>query len=42
MHTDKDIWDKSMELKKLTYEINGAIFEVNRIILGAGFLEKSV
>ena len=30
---------KSMELEKLTYEINGAIFEVNRV-LGAGFLEK--
>ena len=28
-----------MELEKLTYEINGAIFEVNRV-LGAGFLEK--
>lgn len=28
-----------MELEKLTYTINGAIFEVNRI-LGYGFLEK--
>ena len=28
-----------METKQLTYEINGATFEVNRV-LGAGFLEK--
>jgi GxxExxY protein len=28
-----------MELNDITYKINGAIFEVNRI-LGAGFLEK--
>jgi GxxExxY protein len=28
-----------MEDDKLTYEINGAVFEVNRL-LGAGFLEK--
>ena len=28
-----------MDLNDLTYEINGAIFEVNRT-LGAGFLEK--
>lgn len=28
-----------MEEDKLTYEINGAVFEVNRI-LGTGFLEK--
>jgi GxxExxY protein len=28
-----------MELNEITYKINGAIFEVNRI-LGAGFLEK--
>lgn len=28
-----------MDLNQLTYEINGAIFEVNRI-LGPGFLEK--
>lgn len=28
-----------MKLDQLTYEINGAIFEVNRI-LGSGFLEK--
>lgn len=28
-----------MNLNELTYEINGAIFEVNKL-LGAGFLEK--
>ena len=28
-----------MELNELTYKINGAIFEVNRV-LGPGFLEK--
>ena len=28
-----------MDLNQLTYEINGAIFEVNRV-LGPGFLEK--
>ena len=28
-----------MELNKITYKINGAIFEVNHI-LGPGFLEK--
>jgi GxxExxY protein len=28
-----------MDLNDLTYEINGAVFEVNRT-LGAGFLEK--
>ena len=28
-----------MDLKEITYEINGAVFEVNRQ-LGAGFLEK--
>jgi len=28
-----------MELNDITYKINGAVFEVNRI-LGAGFLEK--
>jgi len=28
-----------MECNDLTYEINGAVFEVNRV-LGAGFLEK--
>ena len=28
-----------MEEDKLTYEINGAVFEVNRL-LGSGFLEK--
>ena len=28
-----------MDINALTYEINGAVFEVNRI-LGAGFLEK--
>lgn len=28
-----------MDVNELTYQINGAIFEVNRI-LGAGFLEK--
>jgi hypothetical protein len=27
------------EIDRLTYKINGAIFEVNRV-LGAGFLEK--
>ena len=32
MNTDKDI-------NELTYQINGAIFEVSRV-LGAGFLEK--
>jgi GxxExxY protein len=30
---------KKMEEDKLTYEINGAVFEVNRL-LGSGFLEK--
>ena len=29
----------SMDINELTYQINGAIFEVNRV-LGAGFLEK--
>ena len=28
-----------MDINEVTYQINGAIFEVNRI-LGAGFLEK--
>lgn len=28
-----------MEINDITYQINGAVFEVNRI-LGAGFLEK--
>ena len=28
-----------MELEELTYQINGAIFEVNKV-LGSGFLEK--
>ncbi len=28
-----------MDINELTYKINGAVFEVNRI-LGAGFLEK--
>jgi GxxExxY protein len=28
-----------MDLNELTYSINGAVFEVNRI-LGPGFLEK--
>jgi len=28
-----------MDIDELTYRINGAIFEVNRI-LGAGFMEK--
>ena len=28
-----------MDINKLTYAINGAVFEVNRV-LGAGFLEK--
>ena len=28
-----------MDIDELTYLINGAIFEVNRV-LGAGFLEK--
>jgi len=28
-----------MEINQLTYQINGAIFEVNKI-LGPGFLEK--
>jgi GxxExxY protein len=30
---------KQMTLNDITYEINGAVFEVNRV-LGAGFLEK--
>ena len=30
---------KILDINELTYQINGAIFEVNRI-LGAGFLEK--
>ena len=29
----------SMELKELTYQINGAVYEVNKV-LGSGFLEK--
>ena len=28
-----------MDINELTYEINGAVFEVNKV-LGAGFLEK--
>ena len=28
-----------LDINKLTYQINGAIFEVNKV-LGAGFLEK--
>jgi len=28
-----------MDIKELTYLINGAVFEVNRV-LGPGFLEK--
>ena len=28
-----------MDLNELTYKINGAVYEVNRI-LGSGFLEK--
>jgi hypothetical protein len=28
-----------MDINELTYTINGAVFEVNRV-LGAGFLEK--
>ena len=28
-----------MEIEELTYLINGAVFEVNRV-LGSGFLEK--
>jgi len=28
-----------MDLKELTYQINGAVYEVNKV-LGAGFLEK--
>jgi GxxExxY protein len=28
-----------MDLRKLTYQINGAVYEVNKV-LGAGFLEK--
>lgn len=31
--------NKKMELNDITYKINGAIFEVNRV-LGPGFLEK--
>ena len=31
--------DVTMDINELTYKINGAVFEVNRI-LGAGFLEK--
>ena len=30
---------KKMELNDITYKINGAVFEVNRV-LGSGFLEK--
>lgn len=30
---------KKLPLEELTYQINGAIFEVNKV-LGAGFLEK--
>ena len=29
----------SMDVNEITYQINGAVFEVNRI-LGPGFLEK--
>ena len=32
-------FDVTMDINDLTYKINGAVFEVNRI-LGAGFLEK--
>jgi GxxExxY protein len=28
-----------MDLNELTYQINGAVYEVNKV-LGAGFLEK--
>ena len=28
-----------MDINELTYNINGAVFEVNKV-LGAGFLEK--
>ena len=28
-----------MDINEITYEINGAVFEINRV-LGAGFLEK--
>ena len=28
-----------MKINEITYQINGAVFEVNRV-LGAGFLEK--
>ena len=30
---------KRMDLNEITYKINGAVFEVNRV-LGPGFLEK--
>jgi GxxExxY protein len=28
-----------MDINEITYEINGAVFEINRV-LGSGFLEK--
>lgn len=31
--------EKEMDLNDITYKINGAVFEVNRV-LGSGFLEK--
>ena len=34
-----DIHEQKMDINELTYQINGAIFEVNRV-LGVGFLEK--
>jgi len=35
----KNMYDKKMKLDDITYEIRGAVFEVNKI-LGSGFLEK--
>ena len=34
-----DLMVKILQLEELTYKINGAIYEVNKV-LGAGFLEK--
>ena len=35
----KNNWGDELDINELTYQINGAVFEVNRV-LGGGFLEK--
>jgi hypothetical protein len=35
----KPVIQKIMDLNELTYKVNGAVFEVNKV-LGSGFLEK--